>query len=151
MILVWEFRKMFRKWRTYIGFIAIAVVIPLVEAGLKLDQKSTLLSLIQELSMMPQAAGNIFNGYFVTRFVLNGLCLWLVSWVVTGETMNLRNIEVTVLAVGRSPPVHELNPVSTLKRSVRSAPRTSVPPSMKIFCYTKPFGRLPGHPTPSSS
>ena len=64
---------MFRKWRTYIGFIAIAVVIPLVEAGLKLDQKATLLNLIQSFSMMPQTAGNIFNGYFVTRFVLNGL------------------------------------------------------------------------------
>jgi len=40
--------------------------------------------------------------------------------------MNLRNMEATVSVVGRSPPVHELNPVRTLKSAETSLPKSGL-------------------------
>jgi ABC-2 type transport system permease protein len=72
-ILLNEFVKTYFKWRTYIGFIAILVVIPLVMLGMKLDGASIIRNLTRGLEKDFFLLGNLFNGYFVGYFIMNGL------------------------------------------------------------------------------
>ncbi|HTY01929.1 MAG TPA: ABC transporter permease subunit [Bacteroidota bacterium] len=68
-----EFLKTFLKWRTYIGFIAIGVVVPLIEYGLKLEGGNMLRNMTRGLSQDFLFLGNLFNGYFVTYFIMNSM------------------------------------------------------------------------------
>jgi ABC-2 type transport system permease protein len=68
-----ELLKTFLKWRTFIGFIAVGTVIPLVEIGLKLEGGGFGRGLTRNLSQDFLAVGNLFNGYFLTFFIMNSL------------------------------------------------------------------------------
>ncbi len=68
-----EFLKTFLKWRTYIGFIAIGVVVPLVEYGFKLEGGNMVRNMERGLSQDFLFLGNLFNGYFVTYFLMNSM------------------------------------------------------------------------------
>jgi ABC-2 type transport system permease protein len=68
-----EALKTFLKWRSYIGFIAIAVVVPLVEIALKLEGGSMVRAMTRNLARDFLLLGNLFNAYFVTMFIMNGL------------------------------------------------------------------------------
>lgn len=68
-----EFLKTFLKWRTYIGFIAISVVVPLVEYGFKLEGGTMVRNMTRGLSQDFLFLGNLFNGYFVTYFIMNSM------------------------------------------------------------------------------
>jgi ABC-2 type transport system permease protein len=68
-----ELLKTFLKWRTYIGFIAIGVVVPLVEYGFKLEGGTMVRNLTRGLSQEFLFFGNLFNGYFVTYFIMNSM------------------------------------------------------------------------------
>lgn len=68
-----ELLKTFRKWRTYIGFIAIGVVVPLIEYGLKLEGGTMVRNMTRGLSQDFLFLGNLFNGYFVTYFIMNSM------------------------------------------------------------------------------
>ena len=70
-----EWIKTFRKGRTYIGFIAISVLLPLVFIGLKLDGGRFLTGsksyglLANNFFIM----GNLVNGFFVSQLVMYSL------------------------------------------------------------------------------
>jgi ABC-2 type transport system permease protein len=68
-----ELLKTFAKWRTYIGFIAVGVIVPLVEIGLKIEGgpllRGATRSLVQDFVLI----GNLFNAYFITYFIMNSL------------------------------------------------------------------------------
>lgn len=68
-----EARKTFFKWRSYIGFIAIAVIVPLVEIGLKVEGGSILKAMTRTLPQELFLPPNLFNAYFVTVFIMNFL------------------------------------------------------------------------------
>ncbi len=68
-----EILKTFFKWRTYIGFVAIAVVIPLVQIAVKLEGGPVTRSVTQGLGQEFIFVGNLLNGYFVTQFIMNFL------------------------------------------------------------------------------
>ncbi|MBX2990971.1 MAG: ABC transporter permease subunit [Bacteroidetes bacterium] len=68
-----ELLKTYLKWRTYIGFIAIAVLVPLVEIALKLEGGGMVRRMTRDLSQDFFFVGNLFNGYFVTYFIMNSL------------------------------------------------------------------------------
>jgi ABC-2 type transport system permease protein len=68
-----EVLKTFLKWRSYIGFIAIAVVVPLVEIALKLEGGSMVRAMTRNLARDFLLLGNLFNAYFITLFIMNGL------------------------------------------------------------------------------
>ncbi|MGA9121068.1 MAG: ABC transporter permease subunit [Bacteroidota bacterium] len=68
-----EILKTFFKWRTYIGFIAIGVVVPLVEYGFKLEGGTMVKNMTRGLSQDFLFLGNLFNGYFVTYFIMNSM------------------------------------------------------------------------------
>lgn len=73
MLLRIELGKTYRKWRTYIGFIAIGILVPLVLFALKLDSGRMVQRMTRELASDFFFVGNLFNGYFVTYFMMNSL------------------------------------------------------------------------------
>ncbi len=48
-----EFLKTAFKWRSYIGFVAIAIVVPLVEVGFKMEGGAILSAYSRGLSQVP--------------------------------------------------------------------------------------------------
>lgn len=67
-----EWIKTFSKWRTYIGFIAIGVVLPLIFIGIKLD-KGRFLTSSPGYIMLEQnfhIIGNLLNGFFVSQLAM---------------------------------------------------------------------------------
>ena len=72
-ILANELLKTFAKWRTYIGFIAVGVIVPLVEIGLKLEGGSIVRNMTRGIAQDFLMVGNLFNAYFITTFIMNSL------------------------------------------------------------------------------
>jgi ABC-2 type transport system permease protein len=68
-----EMLKIFRKWRTYIGFIAVGVLVPLVHLGMYLQGKESLDFMTQNLQQSFVLVGNLLNGYWVSYIILNSL------------------------------------------------------------------------------
>ena len=67
-----EWIKTFSKLRTYIGFLAIVVLIPFMFIGLKMDQgrfllNSTAYKILEQNFFM---IGNLLNGYFVSHLAM---------------------------------------------------------------------------------
>ena len=77
-----EILKTSFKWRSYISFLAIAAVVPLVEIALKLQGTNMERGMMRGLSQDFLLLGNIVNGYFVTQMIMNAL--WIhVPFLVT--------------------------------------------------------------------
>ena len=77
-----EILKTSFKWRSYISFLAIAAVVPLVEIALKLQGTNMERGMTRGLSQDFLLLGNIVNGYFVTQMIMNAL--WIhVPFLVT--------------------------------------------------------------------
>jgi ABC-2 type transport system permease protein len=72
MVLL-ELRKIFSKWRTYIGFIAIAVLTIIVQVSLYLTGDNYIKFLTRNLAGSFTLYGDLFNGYLVANLVLGGL------------------------------------------------------------------------------
>lgn len=69
--LIWiELQKMFKKWRTYIGFIAIGVLTPIVQITLYFTGDSYVESMTRGLQNSFVLVGNLFNGYLVANLIL---------------------------------------------------------------------------------
>ncbi len=68
-----ELFKIFRKWRTYIGFIAIGVLIPLLQAAFWFEGSTFLDAALNSLKAQFLFSGNLLNGYFLGRLLLNSL------------------------------------------------------------------------------
>ncbi len=68
-----EILKTFSKWRTYIGFLAVGIVVPLVEFGLKAEGGSLVRNMTRGLGDDFLIVGNLFNAYFITYFIMNSL------------------------------------------------------------------------------
>jgi ABC-2 type transport system permease protein len=83
-----ELYKIFRKPRTYIGFIAIAVIVVLIQLALKADGPTWLKLMFSGMDdMFAIQDGNVLNGYFVCFLVLNTLLIQvpLLVALVTGD------------------------------------------------------------------
>ena len=68
-----EVLKTYAKWRTYIGFIAVGVVVPLVEFGLKAEGGSLVRNMTRGLGEDFLIVGNLFNAYLITYVIMNSL------------------------------------------------------------------------------
>jgi len=73
LLLKNEFLKTYFKWRTYIGFIAIAVLVPVVQTALKLEGGSMIKRMTRGLDEDFMLVGNFFDGFFVTQLIMNSL------------------------------------------------------------------------------
>ena len=83
-----ELIKTFTRWRTYIGFLAFGIIVPLVVIGLKLGGKLSferhLLSLLQNDFVI---GGNVLNGWFFGFFFMGALWVHvpIVLTIVAGD------------------------------------------------------------------
>ncbi len=68
-----EILKTSFKWRSAIAFIAVAVIVPLVMIGLKLQGDAVVKGATRALGQDFLFLGNILNGYFVTALIMNSL------------------------------------------------------------------------------
>lgn len=68
-----ELAKIFRKWRTYIGFITIGLLISIIQIALKIEGESYLDMVTQNIQQSFVFVGNLFNGYLITYIVMGSL------------------------------------------------------------------------------
>ncbi|MDP3446385.1 MAG: ABC transporter permease subunit [Ignavibacteria bacterium] len=68
-----ELEKIFRKWRTYIGFIAMFGMTLLVQIALYFTQESFVQGTTRQLSEQFVLQGNFFNGYVIGYLILNAM------------------------------------------------------------------------------
>ena len=74
MKLFWlEIFKTFSRWRTYIGFGFIALVVILTEVVMKLSADEIMLRMMRSFQKDFLIFGNLLNGWFVTAFIMNSL------------------------------------------------------------------------------
>ena len=66
--------KIFKKWRTYIGFIAISTIIPLAQWALYAEgMRGYQNMLMRQLGDTFISGGNVLNGYLLAFITLQGL------------------------------------------------------------------------------
>ncbi len=68
-----EMSKMFSKWRTFIGFIALGVLIPVVVAAMGVEGGQYLGFATQTLQQSFDFTGNLMNGYTVSYIIFGSL------------------------------------------------------------------------------
>lgn len=73
MLLKDEILKTYLKWRTYIGFIALAVFVPAVQVAMKFEGGGMVNRFTRGFQDDFLFLGNLFNGYFITLLLLNSL------------------------------------------------------------------------------
>jgi ABC-2 type transport system permease protein len=72
-LVYYEMLKTFLKKRTYIGFLLVALVVPLVEVAMKLEGGKFLQYSLRTLQQDFFFVGNLFNGWFVAQSIMNSL------------------------------------------------------------------------------
>lgn len=73
MLIRIELFKIFRKWRTYIGFIAIGILVPLIQIAAWYEGSDFLNMALRSLKDQFIFTGNLLNGYFLGKLLLNSL------------------------------------------------------------------------------
>lgn len=70
-----ELMKIFRKWRTYIGFIAIGILVPLLHLAMYLEGQNSIDFVTRGLRDSFILVGNLLNGYWISYLILNALTI----------------------------------------------------------------------------
>ena len=85
-----ELFKMLHRGRSYIGFLAVIIILLLIEIGLMLDGQALLDTFINNLRDSFYLQGNLLNGYLVTYFALNTLWIHIpiLVVIVTGDLVS---------------------------------------------------------------
>ena len=74
MKLFWfETFKTFSRWRTYISFTVIALIVILTEVVMKLSAGEIVYRMLRPFQKDFLITGNILNAWFVTAFIMNSL------------------------------------------------------------------------------
>jgi ABC-2 type transport system permease protein len=68
-----ELSKIFRKWRTYIGFLAIAVLVPIIQIAMLVEGERSINFMTRNLQQSFIFVGNLLNGYLISYAILNAL------------------------------------------------------------------------------
>ena len=68
-----ELYKIFKKWRTYIGFIAIGILVPIIQIAIMIEGEETINFMTRDLQQSFIFVGNLLNGYLISYFILNSL------------------------------------------------------------------------------
>lgn len=70
-----ELYKIFKKWRTYIGFIALGVLIPLIHIAMVLEGQSTINFMTRNIQESFVFVGNLLNTYMISYIILTSLAV----------------------------------------------------------------------------
>lgn len=68
-----ELSKIFRKWRTYIGFLAIAILVPIIQIAMLVEGEQGINFMTRNLQQSFVFVGNLLNGYLISYAILNAL------------------------------------------------------------------------------
>jgi ABC-2 type transport system permease protein len=68
-----ELYKIFKKWRTYIGFIAIAILVGIVELAMSIEGERSVHHLTRDLQQSFVFVGHLLNAYSVSYVILGSL------------------------------------------------------------------------------
>ena len=68
-----ELYKIFKKWRTYIAFLAIAVIVLVIEIALLVEGENYLRFLTRNLESIFVFEGNFLNGYLISFIVMGAI------------------------------------------------------------------------------
>ncbi len=68
-----ELLKVFRKWRTYIGFLAIAILVPIIQIAMLIEGEKGINFMTRNLQQSFIFVGNLLNGYLISYTILNAL------------------------------------------------------------------------------
>lgn len=68
-----ELYKIFKKWRTYIGFIAIGILIPIIHIAMVFEGKNTIDFMTRNIQQSFVFVGNLLNTYLISYIVLTSL------------------------------------------------------------------------------
>ncbi len=72
-LIYYELFKTYAKWRTYIGFLAVIVIIPLVMWGMKVEGGRFVQYQMRTLQNDFFITGNLFNGWIIAQLIMNSL------------------------------------------------------------------------------
>ena len=70
-----ELYKVFRKWRTYIGFMAIGVLVPVIQIAMYFQGQHYLEFLTRNFKENFVFVGNLLNGYLIAYIILGSLTI----------------------------------------------------------------------------
>lgn len=70
-----ELYKIFRKWRTYIGFLVIAVIVPVINFAMLAEGDRSIDLITRNLQHSFVFVGNLLNGYLISYFILMSLAV----------------------------------------------------------------------------
>ncbi|OGU57819.1 MAG: hypothetical protein A2X64_01030 [Ignavibacteria bacterium GWF2_33_9] len=70
-----ELQKIFKRWRTYIGFLAIGVLVPIIQIALFYEGDSFVNGMTRRLQDTFLVSGNLLNGYLIGHLILNSLII----------------------------------------------------------------------------
>ncbi len=84
-----ELYKIFKKWRSYIGFIAITGLVVIIQVAISIEGSRTLNFATRNLQQSFVFVGNFLNGYLVSQIILNALFLHIPFFIalVAGDLM----------------------------------------------------------------
>jgi len=88
-LISFEMYKIFRKWRSYIGFFAITLLVVVVETAMYFEGDKYLSYLTRSLQDTFVFSGNLLNGYLIAYYVLGALVIhtpFLIT-LVTGDLL----------------------------------------------------------------
>jgi len=68
-----ELYKIFKKWRTYIGFIAIGTLVPIIHVAMYFSGSHSLNRMTEDIQSSFFLVGNLLNGFFVSYFIMMSL------------------------------------------------------------------------------
>jgi ABC-2 type transport system permease protein len=68
-----ELFKIFRKWRTYIGFAAITAIVSLLQMGMYFEGQRTIDHMTRNIQQSFVFVGNLLNGYLISYMILGSL------------------------------------------------------------------------------
>ncbi len=73
LLIYFELLKTFSKWRTYIGFITVSVVIPVVMYALYYEGGEFINAQTRSIQKEFFMVGNLFNGWVIAQRIMNSL------------------------------------------------------------------------------
>lgn len=84
-----ELYKIFKKWRTYIGFIAIGILVPIIHIAMVFEGQDTLNFMTRNIQQSFIFVGNLLNGYLVSYLILTSLAVHIPFLIalVTGDLL----------------------------------------------------------------
>ena len=107
MRLFWfETYKTFSRWRTYISFGAIALIVILTEVVMKLSAGEILGRMMRSMQKDFLIFGNVLNGWFITAFIMNSFHIHIPFFItlVAGDIVSSEATSGTVRLLLIRPP-----------------------------------------------